>query len=392
MANAPRRAIFIAYTRLSEAREKGVLGDDAATLSLWFNPGQRFDRSVVFVPFGHENLDLALTPAVRYVEKARAPGLFAAIRRYVEAIVWARRLIRHENCDIVRVCGPNISAAIALPLRWICPLPMLVFIEAFWEDLLGQQAIIPKYVRAVLPWWYRIVYKAFDAYCGTPTAHPDFYVGRGMARGKIAPWRNEIDLAALDRASTATPPAVMASTRPRLVAVGRLHPEKLTLDLLYMLLEVRRHVPGASLVLVGDGPLRPQIENLSRELGIEGAVHLTGTLSNAQAFAVVRECDIYTAVMQGSALVEAMAAARPIVAYDNLPHRSYLEADHNAVFVPDRQPAAMARAVVSLLNDPVRMTTLGSEARRTAVRLYGPDAIAEAHYAGYLMAWRHHNA
>lgn len=384
----PRRCFLIAYTRLADSKKKGVITDDPSSYSLWYNPGDKFERSIVFVPFGRETLDLHLTPSIRYIEHARAPGLKAGIKRLVEAVFWARNLIVEERCDVARVNGPNLAALIALPLRLLSRIPMLVFIEAFWEDILPHQSNIPKSLRKMMPLWYRLVYRSFDAYCGTPTVAPDRYVKLGMKRERIAPWRNEISLSALTDGNTCAPLVVLQSSHPRLVAVGRLHAEKQTTDLVRVLSEVRKEIPTASLVLVGEGPLREDIQSLARDLGVSEAVILTGGVSTTEAFAIVKACDIYTAVMQGTALVEAMAAAKPIIAYDNAPHRTYLNSGKNSILVEDKNIKAMAKAIVNILSHPLEISRLANAAVEEAHATYGPEAVSAQIYAGFEHAWK----
>jgi glycosyltransferase involved in cell wall biosynthesis len=359
---------------------------------MWYNPGNMFERSVVFVPFGREDLDTFLTPTIRYIERKKNKGFVANLVQLAKAVFWARKLILEEQCDVARVNGPNLAALIALPLRFISPIPMLVFIEAFWEDILPQQSNIPNIIRKIMPLWYRLVYRSFDAYCGTPTVAAAYYVNLGMKREAIAPWRNEINLPALAGADAHVPSTVLQSSHPRLVTVGRLHNEKLTTDLIRVLVEVKKKAPTASLVLVGEGPLRETIESLSKDLEVHDSVIFTGSVSTTEAFAIVGACDVYAAVMQGTALVEAMAAGKPIVAYDNAPHRTYLHDGKDSVLVANRDVQAMANAIVRLLCNSPEMTRISRAAAEEAWTKYGSETIAAEIYAGFEQAWKLKNS
>lgn len=384
----PRRILQISYTRLEDARKKGIISDDPRSLFPFYNPGNRFELSIVFVPFGREDIDVYLTPTIRYVETRRKPGRFALLKHAISAVRMAKRLITEHGLQVCRVNGPNTSAALAMALRRISDVPMLVFIEAFWEQIISHQHTIPAPFRGLMPVWYRLVYRSFDAYCGTPSLDPDMYASFGMDRKRIADWRNELDLQLLQEAASrvTVPDAVLAASRPRCVAVGRLHPEKLTMDLLEMLAELRRDVPTASLVLVGSGDLAEAIRRRADDLCLGNAVILTGAMDVGTAFATVGNCDIVTATMQGSALIEAMAARKPIVAYFNSTHEKHITNGSNGILVPDRDARAMAHAVAGLWKNPRVMKSMSDAAYAHAWERHGPHAVTESLLDGFRLA------
>lgn len=383
----PRRILTIGYTTFDQAFAKGIIWDDPASVRPWYNPGKLFEQSFAFVPFGKDDIDRNIAPEVRYIEWKFAPTRMrhlAGVFRLLAAVRYARRLRSELGIDVIRLGGPHFPALIGLCLRPICHVPMLQFIEGFWERLLPDQTNIPRWVKAILPSWYRIVYRAFDAYTGTPSVDPDYYVSRGMDRKRIAPWMHELDLIALENSASnqSIPPSVMNAGHPRLVAVGRLHPEKRALDLVKTLKIVQATHPTATLVLVGDGQDRQEIE---REGG--NAVIVTGSVSQSMALAIVKASDIYTAPMQGNALVEAMAAGMPIVAYDHAWHSNLVTNEVSAILVKDHDVEAMASAVNRLLDDKPLSTKLGHAARERAYSKYGPAKVAEALAGGYRLAW-----
>jgi glycosyltransferase involved in cell wall biosynthesis len=384
----PRRILQISYTRLDDARKKGIISDEPRSLLPFYNPGNRFELSIIFVPFGKEDIDIYLTPTIRYVETRRKAGRFALFTHALLSVRTAKRLITDHRLEACRINGPNTSAALAMALRQISSVPMLVFIEAFWEQIISHQHNIPASVRRLMPAWYRLVYKSFDAYCGTPSLDPNMYAGFGMDRRRIADWRNELDLQLLQETADRmpVPDAVLAASHPRCVAVGRLHPEKLTLDLLDMLAELRREVPTATLVLVGAGDLADEVLRRADNLGLGKDVILTGALDTASAFAVVQNCDIVTAPMQGSALIEAMAAGKPIVAYSNSTHEKHISDGRNGILVPDRDPEAMAHAAAALWKNPDLMKSISASAHAHAWDRHGPDAVTKSLLDGFRLA------
>jgi glycosyltransferase involved in cell wall biosynthesis len=103
----------------------------------------------------------------------------------------------------------------------------------------------------------------------------------------------------------------------RLVMVGRLANQRRHDLALRALAALRaRHRPGATLELVGDGPLRPSLEQLASELGIADAVSFLGERSDVPDRLRAASVVIHATRYEGASLgvIEAMASGRPVVA------------------------------------------------------------------------------
>ncbi len=117
-------------------------------------------------------------------------------------------------------------------------------------------------------------------------------------------------------AFTDTPAAFPA--RPTFLCIGRLSGEKGHLILLEAFARARPGIPGARLVLAGDGPLRAVIEDRIAALGIGASVEILGWVTSDQVRAALGDCH---ALVQPSfneglpvVIMEAMAEYRPVIA------------------------------------------------------------------------------
>jgi glycosyltransferase involved in cell wall biosynthesis len=147
---------------------------------------------------------------------------------------------------------------------------------------------------------------------------------------------------------------------PLAVCVGRLHRQKNQDALLDVWPRVRGAVPGARLVLVGDGPDRQALERRA----VDG-VELVGGSDDPRPW--LSAADVVVAPSRweaGMSLVtmEAMACGRSVVATDVAGMRSGLGAGAGAV-VPQDDPAALAAAVIERLADPARADAEGAVGR-----------------------------
>ena len=99
------------------------------------------------------------------------------------------------------------------------------------------------------------------------------------------------------------------------VTVGRLSPEKNQARLLDAFALVHRDHPKTRLILVGDGPLRPELLARRSARGLDQAVVFTGALSNPFAVLAAADCFVLSSDYEGQPMVllEAAAAGLPIV-------------------------------------------------------------------------------
>lgn len=390
----PRRMLMIGYNTVAEAAAKGILRrDDPGSMELHYNYGAMFDDVLYVVPFGRENNHERLTDTIQYRECAFERGgsgarlAIAGFGHVGTAKRFIDTAVRDFRPDVVQICGPHIPAVLALLSKEVRQLPSVCFIEAFWETILPQQLNLPRPLRAVLPMWYRWLYRRFDRYTGAPSVAPEYYVARGMDRARISGWIQPIDLRQLERANPADAPAsVLAAPRPRIVVMGRLHPEKLAQDALEIFARaLSPGVPG-TLVFVGDGSERAAIEARSRELGVADRTIITGLLPHAQALATLKACDYSIAPMQGSALLESMAAGLTIVAYDHETHRALITDGVTGILVPHRDIAAASAVLSGWLADERPAKVLASAAREQVAERYGVANVRTLLFSAFVDA------
>jgi glycosyltransferase involved in cell wall biosynthesis len=145
---------------------------------------------------------------------------------------------------------------------------------------------------------------------------------------------------------------------PLVVCVGRLCRQKGQDVLLTAWDEVLRRVPGARLVLVGDGPDDERLRALAPE-----GVLFAGAVANAVPWYQAADLVVLPSRWEGMALapLEAMACGRPVVLTEVDGARESLPPGQEPVPVED--PAALARAVAGLLLDPLLRESLGHQGR-----------------------------
>jgi glycogen synthase len=164
---------------------------------------------------------------------------------------------------------------------------------------------------------------------------------------------------------------------PRIGYVGRLAEQKRP-DLLVEAFGDLEET--ASLIVVGDGPLRPQVEAAVRRSRARDRITLSGFVPHQQVPAVLRSVDLLVLPSiyeeMGSVLAEAMACGLPVVASDVGGIPDVVSDGETGILVPPGDVPALSKALDGVLKDSSLRTRLGAEARRQSSRYSWPGLAA----------------
>jgi glycosyltransferase involved in cell wall biosynthesis len=136
--------------------------------------------------------------------------------------------------------------------------------------------------------------------------------------------------------------------------------------------EILKHVPEAKLYLAGEGPLKPEMEKLTEDLGVKNNVIFLGDLPNEKISGYLAASDVVClpsirteGLEEGSSifLVEAMAMEKPCIASDMGGLTESISNGVNGLLIPDKDETAIASAVIRLYDDPALADTIAKNAR-----------------------------
>lgn len=158
----------------------------------------------------------------------------------------------------------------------------------------------------------------------------------------------------------------------RLGFVGRMSPEK-NLDLL---LEAVRGLRGVSLILVGDGPLRPALEKKARESGIDATFH--GTVPNERLPGLLNTCRAFVLPSRWEgmpkAVIEAMSCGLPVIGTD-VPGIRDLVQHGRTGYLCAATPEGLRSAIHRVLDDRSLRERLGKTARSFVTAHYALEQV-----------------
>jgi glycosyltransferase involved in cell wall biosynthesis len=181
---------------------------------------------------------------------------------------------------------------------------------------------------------------------------------------------------AIDTARFARP----EEAREGLLFVGRLRYYK-RLD---TLLRAMTHLPGVHLSVIGEGPMRPAAERLTRRLDLGSRVSFLGEVPDSELPAYYAAARLLVlpadsrAEAFGTVLLEAMAAGTPVVSTEIGTATSWVNVDGiTGRVVPPRDPTALADAIEDLLsNEPLR-ARMGHAARERVTVEFDFDTMLD---------------
>jgi glycosyltransferase involved in cell wall biosynthesis len=170
------------------------------------------------------------------------------------------------------------------------------------------------------------------------------------------------------------------------VSVARLSPQKDPLGLLRAFAIAASHVSGLRLLLVGDGPLRSEVEDQVRRMGLDEQVRFLGVRMDVPAILATADVFVLSSHWEGNPLsiMEAMAAGKPVIATAVGGVPELVENGVSGILVPPRTPDALAEAMILLAREAVLRRKMGEVARQRALERFGVDRMAREYERLYL--------
>jgi glycosyltransferase involved in cell wall biosynthesis len=205
----------------------------------------------------------------------------------------------------------------------------------------------------------------------------------GFSRDRIEVIENGIDV---DRfGSNSEPPSDLDPTRRYIVNVARFHPVKDHVTLIKAFQPVARAFADVDLLLVGDGPLRGETEQLVWTLHLEDRVRFPGNRRDVPGILRASQIYVLTSVSEAAplTLLEAMAVGLPVVvtAVGGMPEIVRDRVD--GLLAPRQDVSAIAAALVQLLDDPAAASAMGAAGARRIRDCYTIERTVDRYYALY---------
>jgi glycosyltransferase involved in cell wall biosynthesis len=299
------------------------------------------------------------------VERFPLPLLQRRPWRVPAASLALRRAIAAWRPDIVHCHNPGMALVAALPTRRGRRPPALVSVHGVAEEDWAATSRVLRVAGLMgVACGPGVAAALAEHSCSVVTTIPNGVTPAPPAADRDALAR-EWDL----------PPG-----RRLVVAIGRLVPQKNH----ELAVRALADLPDTTLAILGDGPLRAQLETIARDLGIEDRLVLPGVRPDARAIAGGADAVVFSSVWEGLPLaaLEALAAGTPVVATSVRGLRELLTDRVDALVVPPNDPSALAAALREVLGDCELAARLAAGGRALAAT-NSEEAMVERYLALY---------
>ena len=303
------------------------------------------------------------------------------IRRYdgtgsrLGALRVLRSALRGGEYDVVHVHAPSSAAlllgAAALGRRRVDD--VVFTLHNSWPNLRRRNRLLAALAMTVIP---------TTVACSSSAAASVPRWVRRLARRPMHVVTNGVDVERVARAGEEHYLRPSNGAGRTVVSVGRMIPIKDQATLLTAFASASR--PHDRLVVLGDGPLRAELEQLAGRLGVAERVELPGLLPRDDVYRLLGRADAYVSTSRGEGLplsvLEALAARLPAVLSDIPPHREVAAATAAARLVPVGDARAFADALSRLLALPTEQrVALGRSARKAVTDAFSVHSMIDGY-------------
>jgi glycosyltransferase involved in cell wall biosynthesis len=249
---------------------------------------------------------------------------------------------------IASTLGMNFAVSLAKPL--MPPRIRVVLREgssptAFLADVARRSPARAKFYRKA----YQHIYGfANSIICQSDFMRDDIERNLQVRAEKLHRIYNPVDFEQIDRLADEPTADFFNHQGVRLITVGRLAYEKAYDILLKAFAIVKQTNPMATLSFLGEGDDRNALENLTRDLQLNGSVHFSGFLSNPYSYMKQADIFILSSRYEGfsNVLVESLACGTPVVATDcPSANREVIEEGVNGWFAENENVESLAETI-----------------------------------------------
>jgi glycosyltransferase involved in cell wall biosynthesis len=314
--------------------ERGWRGGERQTLWLARELATRGHRSVVGARRGEPLAERAADAGLEVIDCS--PVSEADVR----AALRLRRVIKEREIDIVHAHTAHAVATAALATLRL-DVPMVVARRVDFR-LRANAATRWKYGRAaVIVAISRAVARVLEE------------SGVAADRIRVVPDGVDVHRTVVPAGTETLASLGVRSGGPLVVQVAQLVGHKDPMNYVRAIARARSRVPSLQALLVGDGPLRAEVEREVRTLGLEGTLHVAGYRTDADALLAAADVACLSSREEGmgSVLLDALAFERPVAATRAGGIPEIVENGVTGLLAERENPDALGEAIASLATD-----------------------------------------
>lgn len=337
-------------------------------------PPQRYEHTVMSLTTISDFKNRIHTDNVRFMALDKQPG--HAIPLYPKIF----RTLRELSPDVVHTC--NLAGLEIVPLAWLAGVPLRVHAEHGWDahDTRGERVKYQRIRKLYRPFVSRYVSVSDDL-----DRYLDVRIGVPARRRTLI--ENGVDTETFTPSTGDVSAVVGCPFDPRqhwmVGTVGRLQTVKNQPLLAHAFVKLLQRYPDmaghARLVIVGEGPLRAEVERILRDANLLHLAWLPG--ARADVADVLRTLGVFVLPSQAEGtsctLQEAMATALPVIATAVGGTPRLIEHGVSGWLVPSEDVDALVNALLHCFAEKGLAIQAGQKARRMVETQYGLKSMVD---------------
>jgi len=370
-------------TRILQIITRLIIGGAQETVMLIADmlDRQRYQMDVVSGPQTGPEGSLIEEVRQRGIRLMIVPELVREVNWYKDLVAFIRlyRLIKREGYDLVHT-NSSKAGIVGRWAAWLAGVPVILHTVHGWGHHDYQHVLVRKA--------FILLERATAAITDRLVVVSSRNIEKGLAdrighSHKYVTIRSGIELERFskprhDRASMRAQIGI-PTTAPVVGTVTRLSPQKAPLDFVAAAISVARALAEAHFVIVGDGPLRSEVEQKIATAGLQDRFHLLGLRRDVADILAAFDVFALSSLWEGlpRVLPQAMAASLPIVATAIDGNAEIVIDGENGILVPPHDCEKLSRAILALLRDSQTAARMGSNGRRRVYEFSAEKMVSD---------------
>lgn len=299
------------------------------------------------------------------------------------------QLIDKYQIDVVQTHLLEMLDFLTLSLRYGTNLQVVLWTIHNVNFLPTMEHRLLKLKRFVYRWLYRLAASKVSGFIAVSDEVQQALIDQvGPIQDKVTTIVNGVDVRRYESQADGCgfrQQLGLPSDSRLIVTVGRLTTQKGHCYLIDAATRVVRQEPNAHFLFVGDGELKETLQAQVQSLGLTEHIHFLGIRTDIPKILAVSELFVLPSLWEGLsiALLEGMAAAKPIIATAVSGTNQVLIHTETGLIVPPGESQPLAEAIIQCLANPTQAQAMGQAAKQHVQRHYSAQKQVDEHLALY---------
>ena len=291
-----------------------------------------------------------------------------------------------KKVSVIKIGDPYYLGIIGLIMKFFLKVPLVIRVCFRYDEIYKKtgRAVMPnlfryRYIEKKIE---RFVFKRCDLIAGANEDDMNYGIENGAPKEKCTTFRygNLIDPShwkdpsERDNVDSAIKNLELHN-KLFLTTISRLEPMKYIEHVIYTIEELRKRGVDINALIIGDGSLRKEFENLAKSKGIYDYIKFAGNCKQEFIANILPSSSLILSPHMGRGLTEAALSGVPIVGYDYDWQREVIINNKTGFLVEHEDWIAMSDAAQYLLNNKSKSIELGKNVRNHISKMMNPQML-----------------